>query len=133
MTGITLREFLGVSPTLQDLLRKLLTRKREIDDNFGKVLRVALLTEAYQRKELGYAQGLRPKPGQADEPADPVQVNWAALKNEVITTTVELPSCAHSKVPDREEKNRERCKEERTREIEDRREETGTNESWITR
>ena len=99
MTGITLHEFLGVSPTLQDLLRKLLTRKREIDDNFGKVLRVALLTEAYQRKELGYAQGLRPKPGHADEPADPVQVNWAALENEVITTTVELPSCAHSKVP----------------------------------
>ncbi|KAI5823349.1 hypothetical protein K523DRAFT_344509 [Schizophyllum commune Tattone D] len=98
-TGITLREFLGVSPTLQDLLRKLLTRKREIDDNFGKVLRVALLTEAYQRKELGYAQGQRPSFDRVDESAGPEQVNWAELENEVITTTVELPSCAHSKVP----------------------------------
>lgn len=99
MTGITLREFLGVSPTLQDLLRKLLTRKRDIDDNFGKVLRVALLTEAYQRKELGYAQGQRPNFDQCDESVGPEQVDWATLENEVITTTVELPSCAHSKVP----------------------------------
>ena len=51
-TGISLRELLGVSPSLQDLLRKALTRKSDIIDSFGSLFHKTLLREAYQKREL---------------------------------------------------------------------------------
>uniref|UniRef100_D8QG40 Uncharacterized protein n=1 Tax=Schizophyllum commune (strain H4-8 / FGSC 9210) TaxID=578458 RepID=D8QG40_SCHCM len=85
---------------LQDLLRKALTRRTEVVENFGQLFYKNLIREAYQTKQLDYSNGIRPNLDAASDSTEPVvPVDWKALRNELITTTVELPSHHAEKVP----------------------------------
>ena len=80
---------------LQNLLRKALTCHTEVVENFGQLFYKNLIQEAYQTKQLDYLNGIRPNLEALSDSNEPV----VPLRNELLTTTVELPSHHAEKVP----------------------------------